>query len=110
MGLLPYEKALVQRLKDQPFSLIGMYGREGDPADIAARLRENGITWRNALDLGTPASGALWSRWAVRGFPQFYLLDGAGVIRARWFGDPGEDVLDGAIDALLAEAREQGPR
>jgi hypothetical protein len=101
---LPHEKALVERRAQQPFSLLGVYGREGDPAEIAARMRAEGLNWRNALDLGTAAERPLWSRWAVRGFPQFYLLDGQGVIRAKWFGDPGLEELERAIDALLMEA------
>jgi len=103
VGLLPHEKALVQRLEGRPFHLIGVYGRDGDPAEIAARLEREGIRWRNALDLAGREHGALWSRWAPRGFPQFYLLDGAGVIRRRWFGNPGEDVLDREVLALLSE-------
>jgi len=95
----------VQRLKDENFTFIGMYGREGDPAEIAKRMKAEGLAWRNALDLGEAADGTLWSRWAPRGFPQFYLLDGRGVIRQKWFGNPGEDVLDRSVDALLAEER-----
>ena len=102
MGLLPHKKALVERRREQPFTFIGMYGREGDPAEIAARFEREGITWRNAMDLGEARDGTLWSTWAVRGFPQFYLIDEKGVIRKRWFGDPTGD-LDLAIDALLAE-------
>jgi hypothetical protein len=104
MGLLPQKKALVERLKDRPFSFLGMFGREGDPKEIAARMKAEKINWRNALDLGE-AGQTLWSTWAVRGFPQFYLLDAQGVIRRRWFGDPGAE-LDPAIETLLAEARD----
>ena len=104
MGLLPRKKALVERLADQPFSFVGIFGRNGDPQEIAARMQQEGINWRNALDLGPPEE-VLWSRWAVRGFPQFYLLDENGVIRRRWFGNPGEDVMDREVDALLAELR-----
>jgi len=103
VGLLPHEKALVQRLAGRPFKLIGVYGREGDPAQIAARMRREQLSWRNAMDLAGAEKGALSSRWAVRGFPQFYLLDGDGVIRRRWFGNPGEDLLDREVEALLAE-------
>jgi hypothetical protein len=103
MGLLPQKKALVERLADQPFSFVGMFGREGDPKEIAARMKKEGINWRNALDVGE-AGEALWSKWAVRGFPQFYLLDAKGVIRRRWFGDPGVE-LEPAIETLLAELR-----
>jgi len=104
VGLLPHEKALVQRLKDEPFTFIGMYGREGDPKEIAARMKRENITWRNAMDLGE-AGETLWSTWAVRGFPQFYVLDENGVIQKRWFGNPGEDVIDGEIEALVAKLR-----
>jgi hypothetical protein len=103
MGLLPQKKALVERLADQPFSFVGMFGREGDPKEIAARMKKEGINWRNALDVGEPGE-ALWSKWAVRGFPQFYLLDAKGVIRRRWFGDPGAE-LEPAIETLLAELK-----
>ena len=105
MGLLPQKKALVERLEDQPFRFLGVLGREGDPKEFAARLEREHITWRNALDLGEPADGVLWARWAVRGFPQFYLLDAQGVIRHRWFGDPGAE-LEPAIERLLEEARQ----
>lgn len=94
----------MERLADQPFSFLGIFGRNGDPAEIAARMEKEGIAWRNGLDLGEPEDGVLWSRWAVRGFPQFYLLDAEGVIRRRWFGDPGAE-LEPAIEELLAEAR-----
>ena len=104
MGLLPHVKALVERHKDQPFSFVGMYGREGDPKEIAERMKRENITWRNALDLGEASDGTLWSTWAVRGFPQFYLIDAEGVIRRKSFGDPGE-AFDRAIEELLAEAR-----
>jgi hypothetical protein len=104
MGLLPQKKALVERLKDEPFSFLGMFGREGDPEEIAARMEKEGINWRNALDLGEPRDGVLWSTWAVRGFPQFYLLDAEGVIRRRWFGDPGAE-LEPALQELLQQAR-----
>jgi hypothetical protein len=96
-------KALVKRLENEPFSLVGVYGREGEPTEIAARLAREGITWRNGMDLGTAADRTLWSSWAVRGFPQFYVLDARGVIRAKWFGNPGEDVIDRTVDELLAE-------
>lgn len=109
MGLLPHVKTLVKRLEHEPFRFIGMYGREGDPKEIARRMQQEGITWRNAMDLGE-AGNTLWGRWAVRGFPQIYLLDADGVIRQRWFGNPGEEVLDREIEALIAEHKAKQSR
>jgi hypothetical protein len=105
VGLLPHVQALVQRFEDQPFTFLGMYGREGEREAIAARLARERVSWRNAMDLGTAEGGALWSRWAVRGFPQFYLLDDRGVIRGRCFGDPDLDELATRIEGLIAEAQ-----
>jgi hypothetical protein len=104
MGLMPQKKALVERLKNEPFTFLGLFGREGDPQEIAARMRSEKINWRNGLCLSEPKDGVLWSTWAVRGFPQFYLLDAKGVIRRRWFGDPTAE-LDAAIEELLTESR-----
>lgn len=110
MGLLPHKKALVERLEDQPFTFLGMFGRDGDPEEIAARMKQENINWRNGLDLGEAEDGTHWSTWAVRGFPQFYLLDEQGVIRQRWFGNPGEDVMDREVDRLLAERKGKNAR
>ncbi len=109
VALLPHKRALVERHSDRPFAFIGMYGRAGDPAEIAARLERGNVGWRNALDLGEvpasdPGSGPLWSRWAARGYPQFYLLDERGTILAKWFGDPGDE-LDRAVEAALARMK-----
>jgi hypothetical protein len=97
-------RALVERHRDEPFTFLGMYGREGDPREVAQRMKAEDITWRNAMVLGEIEAQPLWSTWAVRGFPQFYLLDAQGVIRGRWFGDPGSE-LETSIGALLAELR-----
>ena len=101
--MLPHEKTLVERLADKPFALLGV-NSDGDTPDVVPRFEEQGITWRNAMD-GTP--GGPWaSSWNVSGFPTLFLIDAEGVIRERWLGSPGDDVLDERIDELVAEARQ----
>lgn len=99
--MLPHEKALVQRLQDQPFALIGI-NNDGPAAEVKPRLEKEGITWRNAIE---PETGSLASRWNVSGYPNLYLVDAEGVIRHHWVGSPGDEVLDETIDALVAEAK-----
>jgi hypothetical protein len=41
----------------------------------------------------------------VRGWPTLYLIDAQGKVRNKWLGNPGEDVLDKTIEALVAEAK-----
>lgn len=97
--MLPGEKALVQRLANQPFSLLGI-NSDGDAAAVRAILAANEITWRQAIDGDT--DGPIAQRWNVQGWPTLYLIDAAGVIRHRDLRDEGE--LARAIDALLVEA------
>ena len=95
--MLPHEKALVERLKDKPFALIGI-NSDGDAATVRKLLAEQGITWRNAIDVSTEGP---WARaWNVSGWPTIYVLDHKGVIRHR---DLRDDELETAVNALLKE-------
>jgi hypothetical protein len=104
--MLPHEKALVERMKDKPFALLGVNCRDGKIPEVAPRLIKEGIAWRNAID--DEADGerlkSIAKTWNVRRFPQLYLVDARGVIRHKWLGSPGEDVIDKAVEALVAEA------
>ena len=97
--MLPHEKALVERLKDKPFALIGI-NSDGDAAAVRKLLAEQGITWRNAIDESTEGP---WARaWNVSGWPTIYVLDSKGVIRFRGVRDAE---LEAAVLELLAEAQ-----
>jgi len=104
--MLPHEKALVKRMQDKPFALIGI-NNDGKAADVLPRFRKEGITWRNAIE---PEQGSLASRWNVRAYPCLFLVDAGGVIRQHWVGSPGEKKLDEAIDALVAAAQGSSSR
>jgi hypothetical protein len=97
--MLPHEKELVERLKDQPFALLGI-NSDGDAERVKKILADRGITWRQAIDGGTDGPWA--TRWNVRGWPTIYVLDAKGVIRYR---DVREKDMDEAIAKLLEEAR-----
>lgn len=95
---LPGERKLVDRLKDQPFALVGI---NSDPKDrLAIGLKHEPLSWRSFFDGGDPY-GPIASRWNVTSWPTMYVLDDAGVIRAK-----GEDLdeLERAVDALLVRA------
>ncbi len=102
--MLPHEKALVQRMADKPFALIGI-NNDGTADQVRPRFQKEGITWRNAIE---PEQDSLASRWNVSGYPNLYLIDAQGVIRYRWLGSPGDEVLDRTIDELVAEATKKG--
>ena len=100
MAMLPHEKALVQRLQDKPFALVGI-NNDGPADEVRPRFQKEGVTWRNAIE---PEKDTLASRWNISGYPNLYLVDAKGVIRHHWLGSPGDEVLDREIDALVAEA------
>ena len=100
--MLPHEKTLVKRLANEPFALLGV-NSDGEADEVLPRLQEEGINWRNAIDV-TPA-GDWATAWNVSGWPTLYLIDAEGVIREKWIGSPGDEVLDARIDELIAEAK-----
>ena len=65
-------------------------------------MSAEGITWRSWYENG---AGPIAGQWVSEGIPLLYLIDTEGVIRARYAGFPGTDVLDYAIDKLLKARR-----
>jgi hypothetical protein len=115
--MLPHEKGLVERLKNEPFSLIGINSdspKEEDlpkDADAAQRLEaaranckrildEQGIAWRNAIEGST--SGPIATRWNVQGWPTIYILDADGRIR---FKNLRDEQMEEAVMELLGELK-----
>ena len=97
--MYPHERSLVERLKDEPFALIGV-NSDGDPEALKKTLAEENITWRSFLD--GPPGGPIAQAWNVTGWPTIYVIDAEGVIRYKHVQG---DALDKAIDELIAEAK-----
>jgi hypothetical protein len=102
--MYPHERSLVERLKNEPFAIIGV-NSDKDLEALKPVLAKENITWRSFWngDLGT--DGPISKAWGVRGWPTLYLIDHQGVIRRKWMGSPGDEVLDKAIEELVAEAK-----
>ncbi len=113
--MLPHEKELVERLKNEPFALLGINSdsprdlpKDASPEEVRKRTNayckklfaENGITWRNAIDLST--SGEWATKWNVSGWPTIYILDVHGRIRYR---DLRDEQMEHAVLELIAEAK-----
>ena len=95
--MIPHEKEMVKRLKDQPFALLGI-NSDGDRSVVQKILKEQGITWRQAIDGST--SGPIATKYNVHGWPTIYILDKKGVIRYR---DLRDEQMEEAVKKLLAE-------
>ncbi len=100
--MFPHERSLVERLKNEPFVLLGVNTDESKDK-YRDEAKKNGITWRSAMDGST--QGPICSKWGIEGFPTLYLIDAKGVIRNTWLGGPEEKELDEAIDKLVQETK-----
>src|SRR6478672_11979679 len=101
--MFPHERSLVERLKNEPFVLLGINTDDKGPDFYRDEAKKNGISWRSAIDGST--GGPICTKWGVEGFPTLYLIDAKGVIRQTWEGSPGDEVIDTEIDKLVEAAK-----
>ena len=107
--MIPHERSLVEKLKDEPFALIGM---NSDSKDVLRKaMASERITWRSFWDGGS-TGGPIATRWNVHGWPSIFILDEEGVIRAR---DLRDEAMEEKVVELLAakkakEAAKSGGR
>jgi hypothetical protein len=101
--MYPHERSLVERLKDEPFALIGVNSDKNLDA-LQEVIKKEKITWRSFWNGGS-TSGPISSAWNVRGWPTIYILDHKGVIRYK---NVRGEAIDKAIDQLLKEMKEEG--
>jgi hypothetical protein len=94
--MLPQERKMVERLADQPFTLLGINSDESRSA-LKKTLKEENIPWPNIFD-GPPGEGPIAKRWNVHSWPTLYLLDHTGTIRHR---DLRDEEMEKAVMELL---------
>jgi peroxiredoxin len=100
MAEIPHERSLAERLKQQPFALLGVDCM--DQKETARRVMEREqMTWPSWYDGSTP-EGPIAERYHVHELPSTFVLDAQGIIRAKGPRLRGER-LDQLVDALLKE-------
>jgi len=101
--MFPHERSLVKRLENKPFALIGV---NSDPKRDECKKKNEAqqITWRSFWNGPKGTGGPISQEWNVRGWPTLYIIDHKGVIRRKFLGNPGDEVLDKLIDELVKEA------
>jgi Thioredoxin-like len=100
--MFPHERSLVNKLNGKAFVLIGVNG-DGDPKKIEKDLKDNEITWRSFQNQ-RKESTEIAKEWNLKGWPTLYLIDHKGVIKKKWLGSPGNEVLDKEVEKLVAAA------
>jgi thiol-disulfide isomerase/thioredoxin len=112
MGLVPHEKALVEKFNARPLVLVGVNGDE-DRETVKTVSAKEGITWRSFWNGGWRQGIPV--QWGIRGWPTLYVIDGNGVIRDNglvFFQESlyGSRTPDKMIEALVAEAEKASKR
>jgi len=99
MEMVPDERRLVDRMKNQPFVLIGV---NGDPRlnDAKRAVTKESMVWRSFWNGTNGPAGPISHAWNVRSWPTIYVLDGKGVIREK---NVRGEKLDKAVDLLMKE-------
>jgi thiol-disulfide isomerase/thioredoxin len=80
MGLIPFEKHLIETYKGRPFALLGVSGDESREQALKTSA-EHKMDWPCWFDGGL--NGPILGDWNVLSFPTFYLLDKGGRIAAK---------------------------
>ncbi len=98
--MYPHERSLVKRMKNRPFSLIGV-NSDRDLEKLRETLETENITWRSFWNGPEGTGGPISSLWNVRGWPTIYIIDHKGVIRDK---NTRGTAMDEVVDRLVAEA------
>ena len=79
--------------------MIGVNTNTVDPKKLKEITEKEKLNWRSLV-----TRDAISARWNNPGTPMYYVIDHKGVIRYKWFGNPGEKALDTALEKLIKEA------
>ena len=100
----PFLKLWQSRYADDGLIIVGVHSPEfafeKDPGNVMNAVADNGITWPVALDNGH----VTWDNYSNRVWPAKYLIDQAGVLRYRHFGEGQYAETEEKIRELLTEA------
>jgi thiol-disulfide isomerase/thioredoxin len=104
-AMIPHEREMVGNLSDKHFALVSV--NVDEKKDTLAEFLENEkMPW---LHWWEGPKGAIAKMFKVRAYPTIYLIDAKGIVRNRWIGSPGNEVLDKAVGDLVAEAKKDAP-
>ncbi len=100
MAMVPHERELWERHRDEPFTLLGV--NCGDTLEQARKTADdNRMDWPSFYD-GEDHRGPIATSYDVQKYPTVYVIDAKGVI--RYIDTRGEE-LDKAVEMLLAEMK-----
>jgi thiol-disulfide isomerase/thioredoxin len=102
-GMIPHEREMVAKMANKPFVLLSTSVDE-EKSTLTEFLDTEKMPWSHWWD---GAQGPLAKMFRVNAYPTLYLIDAKGVLRNKWIGAPGNEVLDKAVEELVTEAEKE---
>ncbi len=95
-AMIPHEREMVERLKDKPFTLVGISCDE-EKSTLIEFLAKQSMPWTQCWN---GPNGGIASAWEVQYYPTIYVIDTEGVIRHK---DLQGEKLEEAVNHLLSQ-------
>jgi thiol-disulfide isomerase/thioredoxin len=102
-AMIPHERELAEKLKDKPFAILSV-SVDDEKKELAEFLGAEKMPWSHWWD---GPKGPVVKLFRVKAFPTLFLIDAKGVVRNKWVSSPGNEVLDKAVNELVAEAQKK---
>jgi peroxiredoxin len=96
LSAVPRERELVEKLKEKPFTILGVNTDE-KPEAARKAAQDTKMTWRSFRD---GKEGPILDRYHVQAFPTTFVIDAKGIIRNK---NADHGFLEKAIEEILAE-------
>jgi thiol-disulfide isomerase/thioredoxin len=104
-GMIPHERELVKKNKDQPFVFISISADE-EKDTLKKFLEKEEMPWTHWWS----GTGGIVKEWNIEAFPTLYIIDAKGVIRAKIVGGGNEKKIDELVAKLIKEAGTKGEK
>lgn len=102
-AMIPHERELVKKLEGKPFVLLSV-SADDDLKTLKEFLEKEQMPWAHWWD---GADQKVLKAYRVKAFPTMYLIGADGVVRKKWVGSPGNEVLDKAVEEAVAAAEKK---
>jgi len=89
-AMIPHEREMVEKLKDKPFTLVSV-SVDDEKAILTEFISTDKMPWSHWWD---GPKGPVSKTFRVRSYPTLFLIDAKGVLRKKWLGSPGNEVID----------------
>jgi thiol-disulfide isomerase/thioredoxin len=97
--MIPHEREMVEKLAKKGFVLLSVNFDE-EKSTLTEFMTTQKMPWTHWWD---GQEGPVGKMFRVSVFPSLYLIDAKGVLRKKWFGSPGDEKLDKAIEEVIGK-------